>query len=67
VGTIGLPQVNSGSISGLPLLTAGNEISNVAKFLKPGRDSYTAADVVQLLLDKTETASAPPVKMLAQA
>jgi NAD(P)H-dependent flavin oxidoreductase YrpB (nitropropane dioxygenase family) len=32
------------------LLTAGNEVSNVAQFAKPGCDSYTAAEVVQQLL-----------------
>lgn len=32
------------------LLTAGNEVSNVAQFAKPGSDSYTAAEVVQQLL-----------------
>jgi NAD(P)H-dependent flavin oxidoreductase YrpB (nitropropane dioxygenase family) len=52
VGTIGLPQVHSENIFGLPLVTAGNEVVNVARFLQPGRDSYTAAEVVQLLLKK---------------
>jgi NAD(P)H-dependent flavin oxidoreductase YrpB (nitropropane dioxygenase family) len=50
VGTIGLPQVNSENISGLPLVTAGNEVANVARFVPPGRDSYTAAEVIRLLL-----------------
>ncbi len=50
VGTIGLPQVNAENASGLPLVTAGNEIANVARFLPPGRDSYTAAEVIRLLL-----------------
>jgi len=63
VGTIGLPQVNSGSISGLPLVTAGNEIANVANFLKPGRDSYTATEVIHLLLQKTEPAVAPAMAL----
>lgn len=50
VATIGLPQVYSEDVSALPLLTAGNEVANVARFLQPGRDSYTAAEVVELLL-----------------
>jgi NAD(P)H-dependent flavin oxidoreductase YrpB (nitropropane dioxygenase family) len=61
VATIGLAQVNSENISGLPLVTAGNEVAHVARFLQPGRDSYTAAEVVQLLLDKVEKSAAPPV------
>ena len=60
VATIGLAQVNPGNVSGLPLVTAGNEVAYVASFLQPGRDSYTAAEVVQLLLGKTAA-------MLAQA
>jgi nitronate monooxygenase len=58
VGTIGLAQVNSDNTSGLPLVTAGNEVANVARFLQPGRDSYTAAEVVELLLGKMEPAAA---------
>jgi len=33
-----------------PILTAGNEVSNLARFLKPDTDSYSAADVVSALL-----------------
>jgi hypothetical protein len=64
VATIGLPQVNDGIISGLPLVTAGNQIANVARFLQPGRDSYTAADVIRLLLGKAEQNVAAPAEML---
>jgi len=59
VATIGLPQVKSGNIFDLPLVTAGNEVANVARFLQPGRDSYSAAEVIQLLLDKVEPACVP--------
>jgi nitronate monooxygenase len=54
VGTIGLPQVNSENVPGLPLVTAGNEVAHVAQFLQPGRDSYNAAEVVRFLLEKVE-------------
>jgi NAD(P)H-dependent flavin oxidoreductase YrpB (nitropropane dioxygenase family) len=50
VATIGLAQIDSQNISGLPLLTAGNEIKHIVDFLQPGRDSFTAAEVVQRLL-----------------
>jgi len=50
VATIGLPQPTPGNLFDLPLVTAGNEVVNIAHFLQPGRDSYTAAEVVQLLL-----------------
>ena len=58
VATIGLAQVNTENASGLPLVTAGNEIANVARFVPPGRDSYTAAEVIRLLLGKMEAATA---------
>ena len=54
VATIGLAQVNSENGFDLPLVTAGNEAAHVARFLQPGRDSYTAAEVVRLLLGKVE-------------
>jgi nitronate monooxygenase len=54
MATIGLAQVDSENISGLPLVTAGNDIAHFTRFLQPGRNSYTAAAVVRLLLDKVE-------------
>ena len=50
VGTVGMPQVRKGDDEELALLTAGNEVSNVAQFLKPGCDTYSAADVIEQLL-----------------
>ena len=49
MATIGLAQVQGADLE-KPLLTAGNEVANVARFLAKGRDSYTAAEVVQTLL-----------------
>jgi nitronate monooxygenase len=50
--TIGLAQVRSGNEVDLPLVTAGNEVAHVANFLQPGRDSYSAAEVIRCLLEK---------------
>ncbi len=50
VSTIGLPQVHADNTLDLPLLTAGNDVSQVARYLQPGRDSYTASEVVRHLL-----------------
>jgi nitronate monooxygenase len=50
VGTVGMPQVRKGDDEELALLTAGNEVENVAQFVKPGGDTYTAAEVIALLL-----------------
>lgn len=61
MATIGLAQVNSEKILDRPLVAAGNEVAHVARFLRPGRDSYTAAEVIGLLLDKAGKIFAPPV------
>jgi len=52
MATIGLAQAHSDGVVDLPLVTAGNEVAQVARYLQPGRDSYTAAEVIRLLLDK---------------
>lgn len=67
VATIGLPQVESGQVTSLPLLTAGNEITNVCRFLKPGRASYTAAEVIQQLLENVESPVAPVMETVTNA
>lgn len=50
VSTIGMPQIRPDHTEDLALITAGNEVATVASFIPPGRDSYSAADVVQQLL-----------------
>ena len=50
--TIGLAQFRPGEEADLPLVTAGNEVANIAIFLQSGRDSYSAAEVVTRLLEK---------------
>jgi NAD(P)H-dependent flavin oxidoreductase YrpB (nitropropane dioxygenase family) len=60
--TIGLPQLSAEKVFDLPFVTAGNEAANVAKFLQPGRDSYSAVEVIRLLLGKVEEPVVPPVK-----
>ena len=50
VSTIGLAQIRADQTSDLPLLTAGNDVTQVARYLQPGRDSYTASEVVTYLL-----------------
>lgn len=50
--TIGLAQFRPGEATDLPLITAGNEVAHIANFLRPGRDSYSAAEVIDRLLGK---------------
>jgi nitronate monooxygenase len=47
VATIGLAQSKD-----LPLVTAGNDVVQVARYLQPGHNSYSAAEVVDFLLAK---------------
>lgn len=53
VANIGFNQVRSNSEEELALMTAGDDVAQVARFLKSGCDTYTAADVVRCLLDET--------------
>ena len=53
MATIGLAQTRSEGEVDLPLLTAGNDVADIAKFLRPGRDAYSAAEVIDCLLGQT--------------
>ncbi len=50
LASIGLGQIQKSGEPELPLVTSGDDVANVARFLKPGADSYTAADVIEYLL-----------------
>ncbi|MDD5484388.1 MAG: nitronate monooxygenase [Kiritimatiellae bacterium] len=54
--TVGLGQIRSKHEKELALVTAGNDVDQIARFIKPGRDSYTAADVIQCLLAELKNA-----------
>jgi len=51
--TIGMAQVRADGTVDLPLVTAGNDVADIATFLKQGNDSYSAAEVIGRLLGKT--------------
>jgi len=50
LATIGLGQVGADGSPEPPLVTSGDEVRNVARFLKPGAASYSAAEVIQAIL-----------------
>ena len=50
IANMGLAQVQAGGQEEKPLLTAGDDVRSVARFLKGGRDTYSASDVIQHLL-----------------
>lgn len=49
VATIGHPQVRGGKYTEKGVVTSGNALSGVTRFLRPGASAYTAADVVAVL------------------
>jgi nitronate monooxygenase len=50
MANIGLGQIREKTGVDLPLITAGNEVEHIASFLRPGKKSYTAAEVIEHLL-----------------
>ena len=54
ISTAGLGQVISENETELALLTSGDEVAQLARLFKPGRNSYSAADVVRYLLNQAE-------------
>jgi nitronate monooxygenase len=58
--TVGLAQVRSEDYSEYPLVTAGDDLSDLARFMPEGRDSYSASDVIRTLLQGTQTESLRP-------
>ena len=50
MANIGLGQIQKNGDPEEPLVTSGDDVANVARFLTPGASTYTAADVVQYLL-----------------
>jgi Dioxygenases related to 2-nitropropane dioxygenase len=47
---IGMGQIQAGGVEELPLLTAGDDLNNVVRMIKPGMTSYSAKDVINYLL-----------------
>ncbi len=50
LANIGLNQIKkSGEVEGI-LVTSGDDVKDIARFLEPGSDTYSAADVIRYLL-----------------
>jgi nitronate monooxygenase len=58
MANIGYAQIRSGAIEPA-LITVGDDLNTVAQFLAPGRESYSAADVVERLLSLSADFDAP--------
>lgn len=50
MANIGLGQIRPESEDERPIITSGDDVANIARFLKPGAQSYRAADVIECLL-----------------
>jgi nitronate monooxygenase len=49
--TAGFPQVRKGQGAELPLITVGDDLVGVGKFVRSGAESYTAQDVIGQLIN----------------
>jgi len=49
MANIGHPQVRNGKYTEQALITSGNDLTGIARFLSPGFSTYTAADVIAML------------------
>lgn len=50
LATIGLPQRREDGYVEKPIVTSGDDLNKIARFLKKGETSYSAADVIERLL-----------------
>jgi nitronate monooxygenase len=51
IANVGHAQVRAGRYAEPPLITAGDDLVHIRRFIRPGRTDYTAADVVTTLLE----------------
>jgi nitronate monooxygenase len=51
LANIGQPQIRNGKYLETGLITAGDDLEGVGRFLAPGQKSYSAADVIKKLLN----------------
>ena len=60
MANIGHPQVRAGKHVENGLVTAGNDLVNAARFLRPGDAEYSAADVISAMLASAITSPTAP-------
>jgi len=51
LANIGHPQVRKGRYVERGLVTAGDDLTEIVRFLPPNKSTYSAADVIAKLLD----------------
>jgi nitronate monooxygenase len=50
IANVGYAQIRKGGYAEPALITAGDDLADIARFLRPGRTGYTAREVVETLL-----------------
>jgi nitronate monooxygenase len=50
VSNVGHPQIQKDGVAEKPLLTCGDDLAQIARFVPEGKTSYTARDVIEKLL-----------------
>lgn len=58
LANIGLAQARKGGMVEPALITVGDDLNTIAQFMAPGRESYSAGDVVRSLLSIVEAETA---------
>jgi nitronate monooxygenase len=56
LANIGLAQTRKDGSVEPALITVGDDLNTIAQFIAPGRNSYTAAEVVESLLGRSTSA-----------
>ena len=59
LANIGHAQIRSGGAIEPALVTVGDDLNKLARFLAPGQTTYTAADVIRILLEPPALPSQP--------
>lgn len=57
LANIGLAQIRPSGYVEPPLITLGNDLNTVARFVQPGRPDYSATDVIEVILQPTAAAT----------
>jgi nitronate monooxygenase len=60
MANIGLEQIRRDGSAEPALITVGDDLNTIAQFIAPGRESYSAADVVERLLSLSAEAESSP-------
>ena len=64
LATAGFPQRQPNGYLEKPILTAGDDLVNVGRLVKPGETSYSAQDVINYLLEEIRRTAQPAVSHL---